>query len=160
MWNNFPAEIVKYLIPFDVKWNSPFTFAKQIFHSETISLGEAKFHSPKANFVEKAHLRCRCAFFWRVLTEKMPSYFLLFFCFITTIKSKMHAVITSSKLQTLKANGSSMHKSKRPMIQLKNKHKDAASGIMLTFFIFLPPFCHLTFTFLRMLFFVMGTIPD
>ena len=29
------------------------TFAKQIFHSEAITLGEAKFHSPKANFVEK-----------------------------------------------------------------------------------------------------------
>ena len=52
----------------------------------------------------------------------------------------MHAVITSSKLQTLKANGSSMHKSKKPMIQLRTKHKDATSGIMLTFFMYLPPF--------------------
>ena len=49
----FTAWIVKYLTPFDVKWNLPFTFAKQIFHSEAISLGEAKFHSPQANFVEK-----------------------------------------------------------------------------------------------------------
>ena len=52
----------------------------------------------------------------------------------------MHAVITSSKLQTLKANGSSMHKSKRPMVQLRTKHKNATSGIMLTFFMYLPPF--------------------
>ena len=94
-------------------------FTAKLFH-----LGIAKFHSPKANFVEK----------------KMPSYFLLFFCFITKIKSKMHAVITSSKLQTLKANGSSMHKSKKPMIQLRTKHKNATSGIMLTFFMYLPPF--------------------
>ena len=66
MWNNFLAEIVKYLTLFDVKWNSPFTFAKQIFHSEAISHGEAIFHSPKANFVEKStHLSTKtmCAFF-------------------------------------------------------------------------------------------------
>ena len=31
-----------------------FTFAKQIFHSVAISHGEAIFHSPKANFVEKS----------------------------------------------------------------------------------------------------------
>ena len=33
-----------------------FTFAEQIFHSGAISHGEAIFHSPKANFVEKLHL--------------------------------------------------------------------------------------------------------
>jgi len=27
-----------------------FTFAEQIFHSEAISLGEAKFHSPQGEF--------------------------------------------------------------------------------------------------------------
>ena len=64
MWNNFLAEIVKYLTPFDVKWNSPFTFAQQIFHSEAISLGEAKFHSPKANFVEKREQVFRLALFF------------------------------------------------------------------------------------------------
>ena len=45
-----------------------FTFAKQIFHSVAISHGEAIFHSPKANFVEKStHClgRQMCAFFWR-----------------------------------------------------------------------------------------------
>ena len=52
----------------------------------------------------------------------------------------MHAVITSSKLQTLKANGSSMHKSRGTMIQLTTRHKNAISGIMLTFFISSPPF--------------------
>ena len=51
MWNNSLAKIVKYLTTFDVKWNSPFTFAKQIFHSVAISHDEAIFHSPKANFV-------------------------------------------------------------------------------------------------------------
>ena len=56
MWNNFLAEIVKYC-SFVAMWNKIrlFTFAKQIFHSGAISLGEAKFHSPKANFTEKRY---------------------------------------------------------------------------------------------------------
>ena len=57
-------EIVKYLTSFDVKWNSPFTFAKQIFHSGAISLGGAKFHSPQANFVEKRGQVFRLALFF------------------------------------------------------------------------------------------------
>ena len=64
MWNNFLTEIVKYLPSVDVKWNSPSTFAKQIFHSGAISHGEAIFHSPKANFVEKKHLLSQVLFFW------------------------------------------------------------------------------------------------
>ena len=40
-----------------------FTFAKQIFHSEAISHGEAIFHSPKANFVEKSQVDFRLDFF-------------------------------------------------------------------------------------------------
>ena len=48
-------------------WNKIrlFTFAKQIFHSEAISHGEAIFHSPKANFVEKStHLSVdKCVLF-------------------------------------------------------------------------------------------------
>ena len=56
-------EIVKYLTSFDVKWNSPFTFAKQICHSEAISLGGAKFHSPQANFVEKSTSAEQMCFF-------------------------------------------------------------------------------------------------
>ena len=39
------------------------TFAKQIFHSEAISLGEAKFHSPQANFVEKSTSASQMCFF-------------------------------------------------------------------------------------------------
>jgi len=62
-----------------VKWNSPLTFAKQIFHSKAISLGEAKFHSkaislgeakfhsPKANFVEKEKTRLSVSFFFWVV---------------------------------------------------------------------------------------------
>ena len=57
-------EIVKYLTSFDVKWNSPFIFAKQIFHSGAISLGGAKFHSPQANFVEKREQVFRLALFF------------------------------------------------------------------------------------------------
>ena len=42
-----------------------FTFAEQIFHSEAISLGETKFHSPKANFVEKRKSKSlTCSFFF------------------------------------------------------------------------------------------------
>ena len=43
------------LLPLVAMWNEIrlLTFAKQIFHSEAISLGKAKFHSPQANFVEK-----------------------------------------------------------------------------------------------------------
>jgi len=61
------------------------TFAKQIFHSEAISLGEAKFHSPQANFVEKStHLSGRqmSAFFWRRVWDSEPAFrpaFLFFF---------------------------------------------------------------------------------
>ena len=52
----------------------------------------------------------------------------------------MLAANTSSILQTLKANGISMNKSKIPIIQLNNKHDNAINGITLSFFIFLPPF--------------------
>ena len=68
MWNNVLSHIVKYC-SFVAMWNEIrlLTFAKQIFHSEAISHGEAIFHSPKANFVEKStHClgRQMCAFFW------------------------------------------------------------------------------------------------
>ena len=44
------------------------------FDSEAISLGEAKFHSPQANFVEKREqVKDLLSFFWRVLTKKMPT---------------------------------------------------------------------------------------
>ena len=56
MWNNFLAEIVKYLTPFDVKWNSPFTFAKQIFHSEAISLGRCQISLAAGEFRWKKHI--------------------------------------------------------------------------------------------------------
>ena len=36
---------------------------KSLFHSGAISLGEAKFHSPKANFTEKAKSNFDLAFF-------------------------------------------------------------------------------------------------
>ena len=43
-----------------------FTFATQIFHSGAISRGEAKFHSPQANFVEKREqVKDLLSFFWR-----------------------------------------------------------------------------------------------
>ena len=68
MRNNFLAEIVKYCSLWSqckmkfahVRVSEHFTFAKQIFHSEAISLGEAKFHSPKANFVEKSTAFAQC----------------------------------------------------------------------------------------------------
>ena len=41
-WNIFLAE--------NMKWNSPLTFAKQIFHSEAISYYEVIFHSPQGEF--------------------------------------------------------------------------------------------------------------
>ena len=68
MWNNSLREL--WNISLRSMWNEIrlFTFAKQIFHSEAISHGEAIFHSPKANFVEKStHClgRQMCAFFWR-----------------------------------------------------------------------------------------------
>lgn len=52
----------------------------------------------------------------------------------------MLAANTSSIEQTLKANGISMKKSKRFIIQLSNKHNVAISGITLSFFISPPPF--------------------
>ena len=59
MWNNSLREL----------WNISrrlrlLTFAKQIFHSEAISLGGAKFHSPQANFVEKRPTLASWSFFW------------------------------------------------------------------------------------------------
>ena len=36
---------------------------KSLFHSGAISLGEAKFHSPKANFTEKSQVEFRLGFF-------------------------------------------------------------------------------------------------
>ena len=52
----------------------------------------------------------------------------------------MLAADTSSILQTLKANGISMNKSKIPIIQQNNKHNNAINGITLSFFISPPPF--------------------
>ena len=52
------------LLPLVAMWNKIrlLTFAEQIFHSEAISLGEAKFHSQKANFIEKSTCYCKCFF--------------------------------------------------------------------------------------------------
>ena len=55
------------------------TFAKQIFHSEAISLGEAKFHSPKANFVEKRPTLTSWSFFWLWATKKIFLRFVIRF---------------------------------------------------------------------------------
>jgi len=57
---------------------SPFTFAKQIFHSEAISLGEAKFHSPQANFVEKSTSAEQMCFFLARVDKKDASYIYAF----------------------------------------------------------------------------------
>ena len=46
------------------------TFAKQILQSEAISLGEAKFHSPQANFVEKREQVFRLALFFLGRVDK------------------------------------------------------------------------------------------
>ena len=46
-----------------VRVSEHFTFAKQIFHSEAISLGGAKFHSQQANFVEKSTSAEQMCFF-------------------------------------------------------------------------------------------------
>ena len=57
------------------------TFAKQIFHSAAISHGEAIFHSPKANFVEKStHClgRQMCAFFWQITAILIKGSYLCF----------------------------------------------------------------------------------
>ena len=64
MWNNFLAEIVKYLTSWDVKWNSPFTFAKQIFHSEAISLGRCQISLAEGEFRWKKRASLTtCSFF-------------------------------------------------------------------------------------------------
>ena len=62
MWNNSLREL--WNISLRSMWNEIrlFTFAKQIFHSGAISLGEAKFHSPQANFAEKSTCFCKCFF--------------------------------------------------------------------------------------------------
>ena len=79
--------------------------------------------------------------FLRRVDKKDATYFLLFLsCFFTKIKDKILAANTSSILQTLKANGISMNKSKIPIIQLNNKHNNAINGITLSFFISPPPF--------------------
>ena len=67
MWNNSLRELWNMILR--IKWNEIrlLTFAKQIFHSEAISIGEAKFHSPQANFVEK-----REQVFWLALFFLAP----------------------------------------------------------------------------------------
>jgi len=82
----------------------------------------------------------------RRVDKKDANYSLLFLsCFLSLIcfkkmKNKTLAANTSSIEQTLKANGISMKKSKRFIIQLSNKHNVAISGITLSFFISPPPF--------------------
>ena len=79
-------------------------------------------------------------FFLARIDKKDATYFLLFLsCFFTKIKDKMLAANTSSILQTFKANGISMNKSKIPIIQLNNKHNNPINGITLSFFIYPPP---------------------
>ena len=69
MWNNFLAEIVKYLTSVDVKWNLPTFASANISHLRSKYFTAKLFHLPaRANFVEKStHClgRQMCAFFWR-----------------------------------------------------------------------------------------------
>ena len=101
----------------------------------------------RANIVPKQKSTALAVLFClRRVDKKDANYSLLFLsCFLSLIcfkkiKNKTMAANTSSIEQTLKANGISMNKSKRFIIQLSNKHNVAISGITLTFFISPPPF--------------------
>ena len=80
MWNNFLAEIVKYLPPptalVDVKWNLPTFAPANISHLRSKYFTAKLFHLPeRANFVEKStHClgRQMCAFFWRRRRDSNP----------------------------------------------------------------------------------------
>ena len=69
MWNNFLAEIVKYLPSVDVKWNKSPNAPQCISHAERISRTQCISQIPQGiYFVEKStHClgRQMCAFFWR-----------------------------------------------------------------------------------------------
>ena len=64
------------LLPLVAMWNKIrlLTFAEQIFHSEAISLGEAKFHTPQGVFRWKKHLQSASAFFWWPVGESNSCY--------------------------------------------------------------------------------------
>ena len=112
----------------NISQRSNFTWWSQI----SLAAGEFRW---------KKHICVADVLFLRRVDKKDATYFLLFLsCFITKIKNKMLAANTSSILQTLKANGISMNKSKTPIIQLNNKHNNAINGITLSFFIYPPPF--------------------
>ena len=68
MWNNFLAEIVKYLTSpmalFDVKWNLPTFASANISHLRSKYFTAKLFHLPaRANFVEKSTSATQMCFF-------------------------------------------------------------------------------------------------
>ena len=103
-------------------------------------------HRRCASFPNKRALLSQCSFVWRCWQKRWQLFFIisiLFFIFnlLQKINNNTLAANTSSMEQTLKANGISIvHKSKKVIMQLNNKHNVAISGITLSFFISPPPF--------------------
>ena len=68
MWNNFLAEIVKYLTPpaalFDVKWNLPTFALANISHLRSKYFTAKLFHLPEGHSSLKKALARASAFFW------------------------------------------------------------------------------------------------
>ena len=67
MWNNLLRKLWNRNLTISVKWNTPLTFAKQIFHSEAISHCGAIFHTPQGVFRWKNRQSCIKidGFFWQ-----------------------------------------------------------------------------------------------